>query len=133
MTHPRRVQLRRAKGWRLPVNTVVVSRPSRWGNPIALDSDALTRACAAFGLDPEHLADRHRMARRLYADYISGSRKALPARVSARLPKPPSLAEIRSTLAGKNLACWCRPGLACHADVLLALANGDDWIEPPAK
>lgn len=26
-------------------------------------------------------------------------------------------------LRGKNLACWCKPGDACHADVLLELAN----------
>lgn len=24
-------------------------------------------------------------------------------------------------LQGKNLACWCRPGQPCHADVLLDL------------
>jgi hypothetical protein len=28
-----------------------------------------------------------------------------------------------SFLRGKNLACWCAPDQACHADVLLALAN----------
>ena len=26
-------------------------------------------------------------------------------------------------LRGKNLACWCKPSKACHADVLLELAN----------
>jgi hypothetical protein len=26
-------------------------------------------------------------------------------------------------LRGKNLACWCKPGAPCHADVLLELAN----------
>lgn len=26
-------------------------------------------------------------------------------------------------LAGKDLACWCKPGEPCHADVLLAIAN----------
>ncbi len=26
-------------------------------------------------------------------------------------------------LRGKNLACWCKPGEPCHADVLLDLAN----------
>jgi hypothetical protein len=29
---PERIQLRRSKGWRLPPNTVVVARPTRWGN-----------------------------------------------------------------------------------------------------
>lgn len=28
-----RIQRRRTKGWRLPPNTVCVSRPSKWGNP----------------------------------------------------------------------------------------------------
>jgi len=31
----------------------------------------------------------------------------------------PQLAELR----GKNLACWCKPGDPCHADVLIELAN----------
>lgn len=26
-------------------------------------------------------------------------------------------------LRGKNLACWCKMGQRCHADVLLELAN----------
>lgn len=30
---PRRIQLSRAAGWRKPPGAVVVSRPSRWGNP----------------------------------------------------------------------------------------------------
>lgn len=34
---PQRVQLKRSKGWRIPPNTVVVSRPSRWGNPFNLE------------------------------------------------------------------------------------------------
>lgn len=26
-------------------------------------------------------------------------------------------------LRGRDLACWCKPGCPCHADVLLELAN----------
>jgi hypothetical protein len=29
-------------------------------------------------------------------------------------------------LIGRPLACWCRPGDPCHADVLLRIASGDD-------
>lgn len=41
-----------------------------------------------------------------------------------------------SSLRGKNLACWCRIGAECHADVLLAMANetpnpDDTPQEPP--
>ena len=29
----------------------------------------------------------------------------------------------RSELRGKNLACWCKIGEPCHADLLLEIAN----------
>jgi hypothetical protein len=35
------------------------------------------------------------------------------------------LADIMRELRGKNLACWCKPGEPCHADVLLELANAE--------
>lgn len=38
-----------------------------------------------------------------------------------------ALAELR----GKNLACFCKLGSPCHADVLLRLANVD--VEGPAE
>lgn len=33
--------------------------------------------------------------------------------------------DIRTHLAGKDLACWCRPDQDCHADLLLAIANSN--------
>jgi len=36
---PIRVQLSRRKGFRLPDNAVVVSRPSKWGNPYRIHGD----------------------------------------------------------------------------------------------
>jgi hypothetical protein len=30
---PRRIQRRRVKGWKMPPNTVSVTRPGKWGNP----------------------------------------------------------------------------------------------------
>ena len=47
----------------------------------------------------------------------------------------------REELRGKDLACFCRPEAACHADVLLEVANagetvtdvhGQEWIPGPA-
>jgi hypothetical protein len=32
-------------------------------------------------------------------------------------------------LRGKNLACWCKLGDRCHADVLLKLANAESPID----
>jgi hypothetical protein len=37
----------------------------------------------------------------------------------------PELVEAaRRELAGKDLACWCKPGELCHADIWLEVANG---------
>lgn len=38
----------------------------------------------------------------------------------------------RQTLHGLNLACWCRPTLACHADVWLLLAGPLRDVPPSA-
>jgi len=32
---------------------------------------------------------------------------------------------IIADLRGHDLACWCKPGTPCHADVLLEIANAD--------
>ncbi len=36
---PGRVRLSRKKGWRKPPNTVVVSRPTKWGNPFNISAE----------------------------------------------------------------------------------------------
>lgn len=48
---PKRIQLRRTKGWRKPPNTVVVARPSKWGNPFVLGCES--RGLVHYG--PKHL------------------------------------------------------------------------------
>lgn len=98
VTQPVRIQLSRAKGWRKPENTVVVSRPSKWGNPYSVSE---------FGAP---------LAVSNYRAWISGM-----ISIGAR--------DI-SELAGKNLACWCRLGTPCHADVLLELANKLNHAKP---
>jgi hypothetical protein len=36
----------------------------------------------------------------------------------------PELVEAaRQELAGRDLACWCKPGELCHADIWLEVAN----------
>jgi hypothetical protein len=39
---------------------------------------------------------------------------------------PEIVAAARRELAGHDLACWCGPDEACHADVLLAVAAGQE-------
>ena len=105
---PERVQLCRAKGWRLPPNTVSVARPGPWGNPFVVGRDGTRERCV-------HLY------KEMLAGYIFLTVKASVERQrKARC----YVARNISTLRGKNLACWCRlDGKPCHADVLLRLAN----------
>lgn len=100
---PMRVQLRRSKGWRMPANTVLVSRPSKWGNPFPILSGS--------GLTESEW--------RLAA--LSNFRAALHGREHMRLQI--TVNDVRRDLRGKNLACWCPLDQPCHADVLLAVAN----------
>ena len=52
-----------------------------------------------------------------------GDRKEVIRKYIAWLNTQPALKQrARRELAGKNLICWCAP-LACHADVLLRVAN----------
>lgn len=107
---PVRVQLRRAKGWRLPPNTVSVARPTKWGNPWRVGDCGIPDAAEA--------------VRRFRAAVIgfeaNGSFCRPQAHPDSRIGK---IIAKASTLRGKNLACWCPPGQPCHADVLLELAN----------
>ena len=83
----------RRKGRRKPANTVYVGRPGKFGNPFRVE---------------EH-----------------GREQAI-SRYEAWIQEPEQKAlfdEAKATLHGKNLGCWCRPGLPCHADVLLRLVN----------
>ena len=72
----------------------MVTRPGQWGNPYHVTKERpLAAAVAAF-------------------------RQAIEKGTLTY-----SKADIRTQLRGKNLACWCKPGDPCHADVLLEMAN----------
>ena len=45
---PRRIQLRRSKGWRMPKNTVKVDRSTKFGNPFPLDCYGRERSLDKF-------------------------------------------------------------------------------------
>lgn len=113
---PDRIQLSRAKGWRMPADTINVSRGRGrvFGNPFTV-ADAIEVAC----VKPEKA---QAFVVECFANWLRGDRQNWMGRESdaaaeailARLPE----------LRGKNLACWCKPGTPCHADVLLEIANG---------
>jgi len=97
-TLPVRIRRSRAKGWRKPKDAIVVSRPSFWGNPFVVGTPE-----NGGNITPEIA--------------VTEFRKAL---LDGRLQiKPSNLFELR----GRDLVCWCPLDQACHADVLIELAN----------
>ncbi len=49
------------------------------------------------------------------------------------MSSPGYLAEARAALAGRDLACWCKPGQPCHGTVLVEIANPDQFPPPAAS
>jgi len=109
VTRPIRVQLRRTKGWRMPENTVKVDRTTQWGNPFVPGEPI------PFGPLKGRIVENVRHAFVLYRSFAPDQSLLVAA--------------ARAELRGKNLACWCRQDDpyedACHAAVLLELANVD--------
>jgi hypothetical protein len=120
MAEPVRMQLSRARGFRLQVASralnglaaVSVARPSRWGNPWRVGLVAC--GCRSVGECDHNQFNCATAAEavEVYRTWTTMWRN--PRGLLGKLPD----------LAGLNLACWCEPGAQCHADVLLELANG---------
>ena len=109
---PKRVQLHRATGWRMPPNTRKVDRSTVLGNPF--DS-------VKYGVDDAVNMHRAWLTGTITNEEIEARYPSLVAKhlIARRRRVLASLHELR----GKNLACWCSTSQACHADLLLELAN----------
>lgn len=92
---PIRIQRKRTKGWRMPENTVSVTRPGFFGNPFKVGYDSSSQ-----------------YAVNAYKEWLTETPEG---RFTAL--------EAKKKLKGKNLACFCRPNWPCHADILLEIAN----------
>jgi hypothetical protein len=107
MKTPERIQRKRTKGWRMPPGTVPVDRSTMWGNPFIVSPKVRpgSKSGVMYICVPT-IED----AVECYREMILKHRPDLLARIG----------ELR----GKDLACWCKLGSPCHADVLLEIANG---------
>jgi len=101
-----RIQLSRKKGAKLPPGTVVVSRPSRWGNPFDWrgmmgSTPELKKgyACSKYEYWLSTGGRGHADERRWILDHLYLIRDA------------------------EFIACWCRESDNCHGDVLIELAR----------
>ena len=100
----------------LPI--VYVGRPGKWGNPFSLKQcyvDAALYISVIRHEIPNCKVDKiwvgyaNAIAIQKYKSYMSDN---------------PGLIELaKKDLKGKNLSCWCKKDEACHADILLQIAN----------
>lgn len=108
MKTPIRVQRSRAKGWKMPENTIYVGRPTLWGNPYQVGAYIMGNCVLVPGKvydtgDAVDCFDAHLASfKTLWPDFFETWIKPL---------------------RGKNLACWCTLDMPCHADSLLKAAN----------
>lgn len=140
MNEPVRIQLSRTRGFNLQAASLALNglpavncaRPALWSNPFII-GDSSGHSFHDDG-DPTPLiasVDRA-MAIEMFETMVHGI--ILPEmhpyghrwmeRFKAMHGAHPM--EAVADLRGHNLACWCKPGDACHCDVLLDLAN-PDW------
>ncbi len=61
-----------------------------------------------------------------YVIGVHGTREECIAQYRALLETDHVLRAAVRALRGKDVACWCRLEEACHGDVILAVANGED-------
>jgi hypothetical protein len=117
---PRRVQLKRSKGWRMPANAVKVDRTTVFGNPFPAKDYGHDRAGALF---------RAWLAGTPITDAV------LPAHPKDLARRRAALLGALPKLRGKHLACWCPlPGKGrsdnCHAAALLSSTRAAMPAEP---
>ena len=121
---PKRVQRSRAKGSKLPADTVCVTRPGKWGNPFVIGE-----CYRLFGSDTSDHSRWRRYNQTIpwplpghtlieTAEQAVAVFRRYAIIFAKRYPK------WLAPLQGKHLACWCAVDAPyCHADVLLELAN----------
>jgi hypothetical protein len=106
---PKRIRRERAKGWKMPPNTVYVGRPTKWGNPFN-GEDAVERYRACVSEFP--------VSQERFYDWKANGGNPLMLMCLAG-----NVRSVLDELRGKDLACWCALDKPCHADVLLEIVN----------
>lgn len=115
-TVPRRIQMSRQRPWRAEhPDAVIVARPTKWGNPFTVVG-AIQAGYA------DNQLEGRAVAVEAFRDWLHGDTWAAGASADWDERRLDILTGLRE-LAGRDLACWCKLTDACHADVLLELAN----------
>ncbi|RBQ20194.1 hypothetical protein DP939_10275 [Spongiactinospora rosea] len=91
------------KGWHKPPDSIVITRPSRFGNPYKVRPYGPYTAEEAAGLYER--------------DLLAGGVESAPGR------PPTTIEELRRRAGGLDVVCTCDLDAACHGDVILKYAN----------
>ena len=118
---PDRIQRKRTKGWRMPPNTVCVTRPGKWGNPFYIINEE-GWPWITDSRDPSMPVLNSEVAKLLGVEKVGWREAQLGIVELFRTQCVDNLPDL-APLRGKNLACFCKPTHPCHADVLLKIAN----------
>lgn len=89
-----------------PKGAVYIGRPTKWGNPFTHDAKAYM--AYASSKTPLTLCKNREEAVSSYKSLILANKEL----------REQAILELK----GKDLVCWCAPE-ACHADVLMEIAN----------
>lgn len=117
-----RVRLSRSRGWRMPGDALKVDRTTPWGNPFRITPPingsrwTIQHSTGVWFADSEREAQG--LAVDLYAEWL------------LQPEQRPLRERMRLTFRRKRPACWCAPGLPCHATVILAIAATPLECEP---
>ena len=136
MTPPQRITLSRAKGWRMPPNTVKVDRSTCYGNPWGIGNPGRLKLrempsdyFVRLPVDQASAAEAFRLwltetpAWWMIPPFDAFTTRGWEALWASLNFERHAILQHLPELRGKNLACWCKPGTPCHADVLIELAN----------
>ena len=123
MTNPRRLQLKRTKGFDLQKASlaangllcVKVDRSTMWGNPFPIGVEFRWQCSDV----PRLLVIDRNCSIAMHKLWLTTPR----VKEQEEEWRQNYLRDLRNTLRGKNLACWCKESEPCHADVLLEISN----------
>lgn len=106
---PERIQRKRTKGWKKPIGAIIVSRPSKYGNPYIVASVKRKEEPTLFDV----FYPTAREAVDAYERMLIEWKRLMPDNFEAWI----------APLQGKDLCCFCKVGDPCHGDILLRYAN----------
>ncbi len=127
MTAPVRLQLKRTKGFNLQALSLstnglpaeIVARPRKFGNPFT----AVKAREIGYVRRHDTVEDAQTFLAGCFREWLADNSVKMWWQGEESEKRRAAIITNLLTLRGKNLACWCRPGMPCHADVLLELAN----------